>query len=81
MGAKVVVGARRVDRIQKVASEIKANGGKALALATDVTNKGDVKIWLILLSAHLDALMFLSIMLGLCLFLCWKVPTLMDGIR
>lgn len=42
MGAKVVLGARRADRIEKVVSEIKANGGEALALATDVTNKSDV---------------------------------------
>ena len=43
MGAKVVLGARRADRIEKLVSEIKSNGGEALALATDVTNKVDVK--------------------------------------
>ncbi|MFK3976666.1 SDR family oxidoreductase [Shewanella vesiculosa] len=43
MGAKVVLGARRADRIEQLVSEIKAKGGEALALATDVTNKNDVK--------------------------------------
>jgi NADP-dependent 3-hydroxy acid dehydrogenase YdfG len=43
MGAKVVLGARRTDRIEKLVTEIKENGGEALALATDVTNKNDVK--------------------------------------
>lgn len=43
MGAKVVLGARRTDRIEKLVAQIKENGGKALALATDVTNKNDVK--------------------------------------
>ena len=43
MGAKVVLGARRTDRIEKLVAEIKENGGEALALATDVTNKNDVK--------------------------------------
>ena len=43
MGAKVVLGARRAGRIEKLVAEIKANGGEALALATDVTNKNDVK--------------------------------------
>lgn len=32
-GATVVLGARRVDRIQALADELNANGGKVLALA------------------------------------------------
>ena len=36
-GAAVVLGARRVDRIQSLADELAAAGGKALAIATDVT--------------------------------------------
>src|SRR5277367_5596127 len=42
-GASVVLGARRVDRIQSLADELNAKGGKALALATDVTNHEQVK--------------------------------------
>lgn len=42
-GASVVLGARRVDRIQSLADELNAKGGKALALATDVTNHDQVK--------------------------------------
>ena len=36
-GAAVVLGARRVERIQSLADELAAAGGKALAVATDVT--------------------------------------------
>jgi NADP-dependent 3-hydroxy acid dehydrogenase YdfG len=42
-GATVVLGARRVDRIQSLAKELTANGGKALAMATDVTLVDQVK--------------------------------------
>jgi NADP-dependent 3-hydroxy acid dehydrogenase YdfG len=37
-GAAVVLGARRADRIQSLAGELSASGGKALAIATDVTH-------------------------------------------
>jgi NADP-dependent 3-hydroxy acid dehydrogenase YdfG len=37
-GATVVLGARRVDRIEALANELVQAGGKALALATDVTD-------------------------------------------
>ena len=36
-GASVVLGARRLDRLQALADELSRNGGKALALETDVT--------------------------------------------
>ncbi|MCW3108582.1 MAG: oxidoreductase [Segetibacter sp.] len=42
-GAIVVLGARRIDRIQSLAEEINNNGGKALAIATDVTQVEQVK--------------------------------------
>lgn len=42
-GAIVVLGARRVDRIQTLADEVNKNGGKALAKATDVTKLEQVK--------------------------------------
>ena len=42
-GAIVVLGARREDRIQALADELTGNGGKALALATDVTHCDQVK--------------------------------------
>ncbi|WP_405398979.1 SDR family oxidoreductase [Maribacter sp. Asnod2-G09] len=42
-GAKVVIGARRVEKLEKVASEIKKNGGTVEILRTDVTNADDVK--------------------------------------
>ena len=42
-GATVVLGARRVDRLQTLVAELTAGGGKALALATDVTQAAQVK--------------------------------------
>ena len=42
-GATVVLGARRLDRLQALAAELTAAGGKALALATDVTKCDEVK--------------------------------------
>jgi len=43
-GAIVVLGARRMERIQALASELQARGGKALALATDVTDPLQVEM-------------------------------------
>ncbi|WP_207423794.1 SDR family oxidoreductase [Desertivirga brevis] len=43
LGATVVLGARRADRIEKLAKEIQDNGGKALAVAVDVTQREQVK--------------------------------------
>lgn len=43
LGATVVLRARRADRIEKLAKEIRDNGGKALALAIDVTRRDQVK--------------------------------------
>jgi NADP-dependent 3-hydroxy acid dehydrogenase YdfG len=42
-GASVVLGARRVDRIQSLADELIGSGGKALSVATDVTHFDQVK--------------------------------------
>jgi NADP-dependent 3-hydroxy acid dehydrogenase YdfG len=42
-GATVVLGARRLERIQSLASELTGRGGKALAVATDVTHYDQVK--------------------------------------
>ena len=38
-GAKVVLAARRTDRLETVAAEIRAGGGQALAVALDVTDE------------------------------------------
>lgn len=37
-GTTLVLGARRVERIQSLADEINKNDGKPLAIETDVTN-------------------------------------------
>ncbi|MFU0507800.1 SDR family oxidoreductase [Pseudaminobacter sp. NGMCC 1.201702] len=42
-GANVVLGARRADRIEALAAEIKETGGKATAVVTDVTRRDDLK--------------------------------------
>jgi NADP-dependent 3-hydroxy acid dehydrogenase YdfG len=39
MGASVALGARRVDRLQSLAGELTSHGGRALARATDVTDR------------------------------------------
>lgn len=42
-GACVVLGARRLERIQALADELTAAGHKAMAVATDVTDRSQVK--------------------------------------
>jgi len=42
-GARVVLGARRQDRIRAVADELTKGGGKALAVTTDVIDRAQVK--------------------------------------
>ena len=42
-GAKVVLGARRSNRINAVVQEISATGGKAIGFATDVTKRAEVE--------------------------------------
>ena len=43
LGAMIVLGARRAERIEKLAKVIIENGGKALAVAVDVTQRDQVK--------------------------------------
>jgi NADP-dependent 3-hydroxy acid dehydrogenase YdfG len=43
LGATVVLGARRLERIQALANELDKNGGKAMAVQTDVTDSVQVK--------------------------------------
>lgn len=43
LGATVVLGARRFDRLQKLADEINSKGGKAHAVQTDVTDAKQVQ--------------------------------------
>ncbi len=42
-GARVVLGARRIDRIDAVVKEISATGGKAIGFAVDVTMRAEVE--------------------------------------
>jgi NADP-dependent 3-hydroxy acid dehydrogenase YdfG len=42
-GASIVLAARRADRIEGLATEIVASGGKAVAVATDVTKLDDMQ--------------------------------------
>src|SRR5437773_5750663 len=42
-GARVVLGARRLNRINAVAQEISASGGKAIGFACDVTKRAEVE--------------------------------------
>jgi NADP-dependent 3-hydroxy acid dehydrogenase YdfG len=42
--ASLVLGARRADRLQLLADELNRDGGKAVAVATDVTHREQVKL-------------------------------------
>jgi NADP-dependent 3-hydroxy acid dehydrogenase YdfG len=42
-GAAVVLGARRTEKLEKIAADIRAQGGQVEILQTDVTNAGQVK--------------------------------------
>jgi NADP-dependent 3-hydroxy acid dehydrogenase YdfG len=42
-GARVVLAARRTDRLDKVVAEIREAGGQALAVATDVSKRADLE--------------------------------------
>ena len=42
-GARVVVASRKRENLDVIVDEIVANGGEALAVATDVTNPEDVE--------------------------------------
>ena len=42
-GAKVVLAARRIENLEKIAAEIKANGGEAAIMQTDVTKRADLE--------------------------------------
>lgn len=42
-GARVVLGARRVDRLQQLAEDIRQHGGNAVAVALDVTDRNSVE--------------------------------------
>ncbi|PQO29037.1 SDR family oxidoreductase [Blastopirellula marina] len=42
-GAKIVLGARREDRLNELVEELKQSGGEAVALKTDVTDQAQVK--------------------------------------
>lgn len=43
VGARVVLGARRVERLQQLADEIRQTGGEAMAVALDVTDRDSVE--------------------------------------
>ncbi len=40
-GAKVAIGARRIDKLSKLENEIKKNGGEVVSQKLDVTQKSD----------------------------------------
>jgi NADP-dependent 3-hydroxy acid dehydrogenase YdfG len=42
LGAKVVLAARRIDKLESIAAEIKANGGEVAIAQTDVTKQTDL---------------------------------------
>jgi NADP-dependent 3-hydroxy acid dehydrogenase YdfG len=45
-GAAVALGARRIDRIEELAQRIQADGGRAVAIETDVTDEGSASAFI-----------------------------------
>ncbi|MFX5554917.1 SDR family NAD(P)-dependent oxidoreductase, partial [Acinetobacter baumannii] len=43
LGARLVLGARRTDRLEKLVADIIAAGGQAIAVTTDVARRDDVE--------------------------------------
>jgi NADP-dependent 3-hydroxy acid dehydrogenase YdfG len=43
LGATIVVGARRTDRLDAIVQDVQTRGGKALAVTVDVTNRAEVE--------------------------------------
>ncbi|MBI1248036.1 SDR family NAD(P)-dependent oxidoreductase [bacterium] len=60
-GAAVVLAARRADRIEALAKELSGNGGKALAVPTDVTDQKQVQA---LVDKAVDAFGRIDVMLN-----------------
>ncbi|SRA72346.1 clavaldehyde dehydrogenase [Escherichia coli] len=78
-GAKVLLGARRVERIEAIATEICRAGGIAKARELDVTDRQSMADFV---QAALDSwgeLMFLSIMRALCRFHRLQQENKMNG--
>ena len=42
-GARIAIGARRLDRLEEIAEQVRAKGGEALAMAVDVGEEGQVE--------------------------------------
>ena len=42
VGANIVVAARRLELIEETAQEVRASGGKAIAISTDVTDSNQI---------------------------------------
>lgn len=58
-GAKIVVGARRADRLEKLVAAVSAEGGEARFRAVDVTSREDVKSFVDFVEAefgHVDVI-------------------------
>ncbi|MHC9533522.1 SDR family oxidoreductase [Dellaglioa sp. BT-FLS60] len=55
-GAKVVLGARREEKLAKIVKEIKSNGGQATYAVTDVTKAEDVKALVALAQSEFGAI-------------------------
>jgi NADP-dependent 3-hydroxy acid dehydrogenase YdfG len=54
-GAKIVAGARRIDRLQKLAAAISAKGGEIRVRAVDVTKRADVEAFIAFAKAEFGA--------------------------
>jgi NADP-dependent 3-hydroxy acid dehydrogenase YdfG len=81
LGATVVLGARRADKIEKLADEIRDNGGKALALAMDVTKRDQIKNLVDSAVKQFGRVDVILNTLESCHYHPWTALMLMNGIK
>jgi NADP-dependent 3-hydroxy acid dehydrogenase YdfG len=70
-GAAVMLGARRLDRLEGLAAEIGRSGGKAEAMAVDVAKRADLAAFVDRAKDRFGRLDVLVSMPASCLFLYW----------
>ncbi|MEI3059250.1 MAG: SDR family NAD(P)-dependent oxidoreductase [Oscillospiraceae bacterium] len=80
-GGKLVLAARRADRLEELVKEIRENGGTAVYQVTDVRDKNQVMALKdFALQSFGGELMYWSIMRALCRLRFWRITQPMNGI-
>ena len=71
-GAHVVLGARRTDRLEKLASALNGEGGSAVYQSLNVAHLDQMESFIDLAVSRFGGLMSCSTMLGSCLCHPWR---------